>query len=1004
MADNWYVVLELDIDPPEENEQIISDKIDERLKYWSAHFNDFKMGAQYRSWLQNVPQIKKDMLGPKNIRKQLAAEACTIVYEPVDKLLKTIGRKGNITNDEGEKLARKLKISLDIVKKRAKAFGIQWIEGTSSDFQVVYDKYYRVKPQNAAVYEGMKKMLSAFGVDSLYDFLYMNTTAKRVNQLPCETLRLRAAEKKQNEFYKNDNISGTGSKLCGQCNITFADEKSKEAYDKYLEYIKRKEILDNAKSIAEISGELAAEQSDDIVGQLIQVFRDRKLAEEVFTAFCKIEKIVYNSGISLEKSADLKVCRCGYINDVSDGRRVCGNCGLELVIKCPRCGAENESNIKVCKCGFKFENIDKALAFYEQAEQAIDSLDFAVAKARLCDADHYWPDNEKGNALRKRLDEYENRVGTDVVHLRKAIENKRYCEAETHYQNIQKLFPNYTNITIKKEIDNAIKRARMLYKQAQAAKSDNSILELCTKAYDLCADFPGIRELIPVPGSVSGFKVLTNGLTRTNTIFWETIGDRSVKYVVVKSTNGWIQNLSDGHIIFSGSASSFADQDIEAGRPYFYNVFAERAGIYSKGAEGDFKEAVNLFEIRQVALTAGNSSLKISWDRLPDNATVEIYEIQDNGAEYHIASSSASSYLLTNLKNDRLYEYRVSLSYCVIGKKLETKGINISGRPTCPPLPIDTLRVAPSQAGQYEATWYKINGGEVRLYGSVNRPPYIVGETISISEIEQRMSQLQQKNLSAHTMSNLKREETGASFEYLGTETLYVVAVVVKAGTTVFGNIVRVGKGETVTVKSVSPVNGKINIYLDPPENATGFVILHRNDQFPKGLGDVNAIRRYVPLKQYQLDSAVVLDILDEQKYFFTVFAEFKQDGEKDYSVGTEYLFDNSTKLIISYSISVSRKLFGESSVVIEFEANCREFILPEIEIMSSVGNTPMFKTSARLFYSVPSQAVNGSLQVKIPIPKNMPGETYIKAFFRDDSAQSRNQLRLKLKSNYKIS
>ena len=123
MADNWYVILELGFDPPVEDEVKIAERIDEKAKFWSTHFNDFKMGAQYRAWHQNIPQIKKDMIGPANIRKQLASDACIAVYGPVDKLLKTIGRKGNITDSEGEKLSTKLKISVDVVKKtRAKAW------------------------------------------------------------------------------------------------------------------------------------------------------------------------------------------------------------------------------------------------------------------------------------------------------------------------------------------------------------------------------------------------------------------------------------------------------------------------------------------------------------------------------------------------------------------------------------------------------------------------------------------------------------------------------------------------------------------------------------------------------------------------------------------------------------------------------------------------------------------------------------------------------------------
>lgn len=117
MADNWYVILELEFDPPVEDEQKIADRINEKAKFWSGNSTHFKFGPQYKAWLQKVPQIKKDMIGPANIRKQLAADACVQVYEPIDKLLKTIGRKGFISNVEADKLAKNKNISIDVIKK-----------------------------------------------------------------------------------------------------------------------------------------------------------------------------------------------------------------------------------------------------------------------------------------------------------------------------------------------------------------------------------------------------------------------------------------------------------------------------------------------------------------------------------------------------------------------------------------------------------------------------------------------------------------------------------------------------------------------------------------------------------------------------------------------------------------------------------------------------------------------------------------------------------------------
>ena len=1002
MADNWYVILELEFDPPVEDEQKIADKIDERAKYWSTHFNDFKMGAQYRAWHQNIPQIKKDMIGAANIRKQLAADACTIVYGPVDKLLKTIGRKGNITADEGDKLSKKLKISVDVVKKRAAKLGIKWdASGGSKDYQATYDKYYKTKPQNASSFDGMKQMLSSFNVDNLYDFLYVNTTVKNANRLPCETLRQRAAEKKKTEFYKNDSVSGTGSKLCGQCELAFKDESSKDVYDKYLEYTKRKAILDDAKSIADISGELSAEQADEFIGQLTQIFRDRKLSEEVLTAFCKIEKISYNASGSETHNANIKVCRCGCINDVSDGRKVCSNCGLELEIKCPKCGTTNAANIKDCKSVFKYENIDRALALCEQAEHAIDALDFTVAKAHLSDATRYWPNSSKVQALKDRLAEFEQRVGKEVAKMRDAIKEKRFCEARSQYTSIQKLFSGYSDATIEQEISQSITKAQALFNQAKVAKVEKDILELCAQAYELCSDLPGVKELMPAPSAVTGMFVNVNGNMKTNTVSWTATNDKSIKYIVVRSTNGWIQHIADGETIFRGSANSYSDKAIEPGVTYYYNVFAERAGVFSQGAKGE--AVVNLFELSNVSITAADASLNITWDSLPANATAEIYEVASNGNKKLVATSSSDCYLVSGLTNGTTYSYQVLLSYIVNGKKEVTKGIVKSGVPDCPPEPIDTLRVKPTQDDSFEAIWFQDNANDVRLFCSAQKPKYNLGDIVSLLNLEQEMRPLQQRPLSSQTNQSLKPNEKGASFQYNGTELLYIVAVVVKSGSAVFGSLARASKGETVNIKAIRPVNGQINIYIDAPTTATGFVVLYRFDQFSSDLGDVKTIRKYIPLKQYQLNSAIVLDTLEPKKYYFSVFAEFKRDGEKDYSAGSDYLFDNSPRENITYSISVNKKLFGDSSVVLEFEAENKEFELPTIDVMSAIGNTPMFKSSAKLFHSIPAQHVDGSLQVKIPLPKGLAKDTYIKAFFKDEKAQAGNQLRLKLKSNYKI-
>lgn len=323
MTDNWYLILGLDFDKPDEDEKVIADRIAEQKKIWSrkAREDAFK-GSQYKKLLESIPHIKRDMIGADNRRKQLAEEACNEIYSPVDEYLKGVEKNGEITEDEGKRIAEKIaeeiperkakyipgnrdykkaaeKLdvanAIDIVKKRADKLGIKWNASASLEhYQVIYDKYYKSELQNASVFDEVKEKLERFfDVDNLYDFLCaeLDAPVNSPSSLPCEELRKRASEKRS-KFNKHDEDSITGSRLCSQCEKIFQDESSKKVYDQYLEYTNCRVILDNVKKIAGVSlGSLPAEKGYGYIDQLTQIFKDSKLAEEVFIAFCKVENI-----------------------------------------------------------------------------------------------------------------------------------------------------------------------------------------------------------------------------------------------------------------------------------------------------------------------------------------------------------------------------------------------------------------------------------------------------------------------------------------------------------------------------------------------------------------------------------------------------------------------------------------------------------------------------------------------------------------------------------------
>lgn len=289
---NWYIILDLSFDPPIEDETIIKNQIVKMDKFWISNFNDYKKGAQYRTWHDNLRQIERDMIGPNNIRKELISQACNEVYGPIDEMLKTIARKGSITNQEIEKIAQLKKTSIEVVNSRVERLGIKKEIISTIDHQSIVDMYYGNKPQSVNNYEGQKDMLSAFQVDNLYEFLDKNIDAMNADAISCDRL-LQLVEEKKKNFIKSDSRSGNGKKLCVVCEKVFADRTTRKEYDDYLRWKSCRELLDMLHDIAEVTDwKIDQIQYQEYAKKLECIYKNQVLASNILISFCKVERIV----------------------------------------------------------------------------------------------------------------------------------------------------------------------------------------------------------------------------------------------------------------------------------------------------------------------------------------------------------------------------------------------------------------------------------------------------------------------------------------------------------------------------------------------------------------------------------------------------------------------------------------------------------------------------------------------------------------------------------------
>nr|WP_072537015.1 zinc ribbon domain-containing protein [Anaerococcus mediterraneensis] len=998
---NWYEELELSFDPPVEDEAVIEKRINEKSVEWSK-LSTTSSDKKYGILGDMIDDIKKDMLGEANIRKDLAKEAKDKRNESIDVYLDAISGKQYIKQSEINSIVSRLKMDKDVIINRIKERNIPIEEGEdNSDYQDIYDKYYKKRSASDRKFRGISKTLQSLNKETLYEFLYDDPIAAK--DLPAQTLLARAKERKEKEFFKTDRISAIGSDLCSSCQEVFENENTKAEYDDYLDTDRLKNILKDFKKQAEvIEGPVPNSTIDSVVNSLGGLLKDPILAKDIVEAFYKVEKISVIGGDDKEKNPNLKYCRCGHLNDTSDGRKFCSSCGLELDLKCPKCGKLNPNTVNTCSCGFDLSKIDRVKSLTKFAEEDLNKLDFISAEAKLSQAESYWKNNDKVQKLKARLSTEKSKVDSQLDKLNVFIKDKYFYQARDMYRLLKKSYPNFDQPLIKDQIEKAIKAAESKINLAKSAKDKDLSIKYGLEANDICRDIPSLSDILPAPDMVTGLKVKTDPIQKQNIISWDRSNDRSIVFRLYRSDSIWIRNPEDGELIYEGSSFSFTDKKIKPGELYYYNVFASRASLLSKPGPGI--SIRNLFDVTNLKAQAQDGTVKLSWDGNFPNTKAVISEYLENGSEKVLGETDRTSFLARSLQNNKTYSFVVRLAYNIDGKIEKSQGLRISAIPTVPIDPINSLTIRPYKDGTYQALFYHDSMDPIRLYGSTKRMDYNIGDTISLDTIENEMDPIETRALPGELKLNLYSGQKGFVFDYKDDVPIYVVALAIRNQNASFGNICKIRKGEDVKIKDVRIVNDRVTIFIDPVKNASGYLLLYNFDHPVFDIEDRSCQRTTISLGQFERDKAIFIENPQDRKYYIGLFAQFKEDSQIDYSAVSDYEFDNQAKVNISYEIKLEKSLFGKvKAAKIIFKADQKDFSLPAIEIRSQIGVAPIFKESAELLDTVEPREISGTYEHRIPA--TMFGKnTYIKPFLKNDRDNSKYQLQIDLGSSLKIS
>lgn len=322
--ENFYILLNLSLEPPETDPTKIEQAIKKRQSEWSRMRNHPSKGIQAQQNIGMISEIRHVMLNSE-LREKEAEQALKILtekkkekYSGIDRHLDMRMSKGFITDEEIKKLAQLHHISEEEINNRLQKKEAKQYEEIDKHIRIRMKKGYvteneisklsrlhnldeetvrrrirgpikktgavkvTAKPLDHSIEKVIQDNLKVVGKSSLYDFLGLNSDAG-LEQLQQKAKEKEAAVLKIRK--KNAVVSASGV-LVGHCISIFKKEKSRASYDATLARAPLEELNSDIE-VAGMDGIIRAEYFDILVKRAIELGMDPDEASEYIRKYCK---------------------------------------------------------------------------------------------------------------------------------------------------------------------------------------------------------------------------------------------------------------------------------------------------------------------------------------------------------------------------------------------------------------------------------------------------------------------------------------------------------------------------------------------------------------------------------------------------------------------------------------------------------------------------------------------------------------------------------------------
>jgi tetratricopeptide (TPR) repeat protein len=323
--DNFYIILDLSVDPPQTDFTKIEEAIKKKQTEWSRLRNHPTKGIKAQQYIGIIPEIRNVMMNPK-LREIEARAALEIIrkneesrFSNIDRHLELLMNKGFIKEEEIFKLAKHHKVNVIEIRNRIKLKEQKKFSGLDKQILNRMKKGYITEAEitilsrihdmdekiirkritcpiknektpllkkanllDPSIYSVIEDNLKIIGKSSLYDFLEISPDSE------LEDLLQRAKDKELEvlKFRKKDAIATASGVLVGHCISLFKNEKNKASYDATRAQAHLSELNVDI-SIAAIEGIVRADNFEFLVDRAVEFGMNPEEASDYIKKYCK---------------------------------------------------------------------------------------------------------------------------------------------------------------------------------------------------------------------------------------------------------------------------------------------------------------------------------------------------------------------------------------------------------------------------------------------------------------------------------------------------------------------------------------------------------------------------------------------------------------------------------------------------------------------------------------------------------------------------------------------